>query len=330
MRILNCWAALLAAVSLSACTPSRSHVTVGTPVSPPQFVPAAALLGSLSDLRATLRAPARLAYDPQSLGAARQFVSISLENVGDRGVPVAHLHASFATTRDGVAFPCNAHVHGPIGAIEPLRLDAGQSFTFERALDCTMPLPGRYDVRVWIHGAGHEETGDRPGAGVFVGSFSVDLTANGDAPHPVVSHVGLYAMMTGAPTSPPMTADAWAKGGYRVVVALVNGTQQPMAVGPCRLSLLLFRQGAPLPCTGRQERLDEPDTLAPGGVYIVRVPVTCAPAEEGRYQIIGRLAVGSAADAEIGRVGLLVTESPDFLFMPVQPSGLTLPRMWMP
>ncbi len=311
-------AAVVAAVAMSACSRSHAYVPkVGTPAETAEVTPGPASIGSLSDLRASLRAPARLDYDPQSLGVAGQFVSIHVDNVGGRVVPVAHLHAAFAATRDGVAFPCNTHVRGASG-LEPVQLYPAQSATFERLLDCTMPLPGRYDVRVWIHAAGREEEKDRgrPGAGVFVGSFQVDVTAKGKVPRPVPSYAGVYALMTGAPTASPLPADAWAKGGYRVVVALINGSNRAVALGPSRISLLMFKEGSSLPCAGRPEPIDEPDALAPGAVHVVRVPVTCAPTEEGRYEIVGRFAVGNAAEVELGRVGLLVTQSPYFLFTP--------------
>jgi len=198
-----------------------------------QKVPTGLILhGDFFDLRASLGAPARVTYDPWSLGVAGQFVSIHLENIGARVVPIAQLHATFSSTREGIAFPCNAHVSRAVGAIEP-------------------------------------------------------------------SHLA---------------------------VALVNGSGRPILVGPSRISLLIFKQGAALPCTGRQQRLDEPDTLASGAVHVVRVPVTCAPTEEGRYEIVGHLAIGDAAEVEIGRVGLLVTHGPDFLFAPDWPGLLQLPR----
>ncbi len=295
--------------------------TVGAPIAVAKVAPDPGLPGDLSGLRASIRAPSHFDYDPQSLGAAAHFVSIHIENVGSRAVPIADLHASFATTREGVAFPCNTHVRAPAGALEPVLLYPAQSTTFERLLDCSMPLPGHYEVRVRIHtGERESEVGGSQGAGVFVGAFAVDVVANGNVPRPVSSRVGLYAEMTGAPTAPPMPADAWAKGGYRVVVALMNGSDHSVAVGPAHVSMLVFKQGSALPCTGQRQHLAEPDSLKPGAVHVERVPVTCAPTEEGRYEIVGRLAVGNEQEVEIGRVGLLVTQSPYFLFTPERPN----------
>jgi hypothetical protein len=44
--------------------------------------------------------------------------------------------------------------------------------------------------------------------------------------------------------------------------------------------------------------------------------VTCAPSEEGRYLIIGRLTLGAGEPVEIGHVVLKVTRDP-LLFAPL-------------
>jgi hypothetical protein len=305
--------ALLVAL-LAACGSSQPPVSPVAPPGPPSTPPGPAV-GELSELRASLHVPARVDFDPQSLGIARHFVSIRLENTGTHDVLVDHLHATFSAVRDGVAFQCNAHVRGAEGAIEPSHLAPGQSFTLERALDCTMPLPGRYELRVWIHHAELEgQERSRPGGGVYVGASPVEIVAQNNAPLAVPSHPGLYALLTGATVSAPMPSDAWMKGGYQVAVALVNGGPAPATLDSARVSLLVFKEGAGLPCAGREQPLDEPDVLAPGEVHVVRVPVTCAPTEPGRYTIVGRFVMGSGPQLEIGRVGLLAIRNPDLLF----------------
>jgi len=307
-------AALVVALATSACATPQASVSVAvTRPAPSEPAPPAASTGDFSELRASLRAPARVTYEPQSLGVAGEFVSIRVENIGSRTVPLPRLHATFATTRAGVAFPCNAHVGSRTGAIEPSHLDPGQSFTFERLLDCTMPLPGAYEVRLWIHAAEGEGDRDRSHAPLFVGSFPVDVASNGRAPIAIAARPGLFAFMTGATVSRPMPPDAWAKGGYHVAVALVNGSPRPVEVGRAHVTLLVFKRGDPLLGTERQQPLDEPAALAPGAVHVHLVPVTGVPSEEGRYEIVGRFAVGDSPEVEIGRVGLVVTQSPDLL-----------------
>ena len=86
--MMSRWAAVVAGVAMSACGRSHAYVpkVVGAPAETAEAPSGPALLGSLSDLRASLRAPTHLDYDPQSLGVAGQFVSIHVDNVGGRVV----------------------------------------------------------------------------------------------------------------------------------------------------------------------------------------------------------------------------------------------------
>jgi len=277
--------------------------------------PVAAVDGDLSSLQSSVRGPARLDYNPQSLGPVGSFVSIRLQNVGQRAVALGRLHASFEATRDGVAFGCNSHVDRREGAIEPTQLAPSQAFTFERLLDCAMPLPGRYDVRVWMH------PGDREDSRTFVGSLQVDVEGkDGNVPRPVPPRAGLYALMMGAPAVRPMTEVEWTQCSYRVVLALVNGGHDVVRVGPAYLAVLEFRRGTPVPCAGRRQQVDEPAVLAPGAIHLVRVPVACAPTREGQYDLVGRFALDGGQEIEIGRVGLLVTETLNYVFSTPEPA----------
>jgi hypothetical protein len=283
----------------------------------------------LSALHAWVVGPGNLEYDPHSLGIAGKFVGLLLENPGPSAVALPRLHASFRAVREGVAFPCNAHVGAPAaGPAEPSWLGPGQSFAFERLLDCTMPLTGHYDVSVWIHPATGELADHGPPQGaVFVGSFGVDLTArSGQAPRPVPGHPGLYALVTGASTAAPMTEEAWSKGAYQVALALVNGSSRTVSLGGARMQLLVVKRGAKLPCAGRVEPLAEPATLAPGEVHVVHVPVTCVPAGEGQYEVTGRLSIGGEPAITVGRFGLLVTGNPYLLYTPMWPQPLLVPN----
>jgi hypothetical protein len=331
-------AAIVLGVVLIACTGPRSGAL--RPANLP--APDEPASGDLSNLVPSLHGPSRIVYDPQALGPPGRFVSIHLENTSKRVVSLSHVHATFTATRDDVSFPCNAHVGDNAGAIEPRNLKPGQSATIERLLDCAMPLPGHYDVRVWIHsdreegggppcrvfgGSYTEDEGCRPGADVYVGSLQVDVVAAGTAPQPVAARQGLFAVIVGPTVTPPIPAEAWAEGRYRVALVLVNGTDRPLPVGPSRLSLLVFREGsASPPCGGEDQPLDVPNVLAPGAVQILLVPVTCAPAEEGRYRIVGRLAIGDEEGSEIGELRLLVTKDPYLRFEPIGPEPAVPPR----
>jgi hypothetical protein len=308
------------AIATGACTPAQESARtthVAADVSPPA---AATPPGPISDLRAFARVPDRVAYDASAFGISAQFVSIRVDNVGGRLVPVKHLHASFAATRAGVSFACNRHVDAIDGAGEPTHLAPGQSFTFERLLDCSMPLPGPYEVNVWLHSSEHD--GEGPGApvdGVFVGSFQVDVSAAGNAPRRISLRDELYALMTGSPIAMPLPYDAWRGGSYKVAVALINGGARAVAIGQSTVAMSLLREGGTFACSAREQTLDEPRVLPAGSVHVVLVPVTCAPEELGRYEVVARFTGGDVREVDIGRFGLLVTGNPYFSFVPEWP-----------
>lgn len=58
-------------------------------------------------------------------------------------------------------------------------------------------------------------------------------------------------MVTGDSTAPPAAVGAPKKDGYQAIVALVNGGPDPVAVGPSRISLLVYKEGSPVACAGQ-------------------------------------------------------------------------------
>jgi hypothetical protein len=252
-----------------------------------------------------VKAPSSIPYDPAALGVGGRYVSIRVRNLSRRAAKVEGLTTSFSATREGVSFPCREHVGGSPSMREPATLDPGEEHTFERPLDCTMPLPGRYDVKVFV--------GFAPSpARDLAGEITTELVAtNHRVPHPQPGHEGLYALMTGGPVTRPLSPEAWKRGDYNVVVALINGGKLPVSLAPARVAFEVFKKGSPLPCSGAAEPLDVPKTLAPGMVHIARAPVACAPSGEGEFEIVGHLALGGTNErAEIGRLGLKVTREP--------------------
>jgi hypothetical protein len=317
---MTSWRVWLAALAMAACAPACGRAVARAPSEPRavgEAKPERPELALVSALRTSLRAPAQIDYSPTSLGPSAPFVEIRVENHGPGPVPIPELFASFTAARDGVLFPCG----GPVGrgaSRELSRLGPGETFAFERRLDCTMPLPGQYEVSVWIAVAGAEgEKPPRAAVPLFAGSLPIEVTAReGQGPLPVPGRPGLYAMMTGPPVATPMAPEVWTKGGYELLVSLVNGGRDPVAVGPARLSLLVFRKGSALPCASRAQALDEPETLAPGTMHVTRVPVLCVPTSEGHYLITGRLDLGGGRELDIGRVALDVTGDPAMLSTP--------------
>jgi hypothetical protein len=298
----------VAAALLSACAPAASSSDLRRCA--PWTAPSAAPSAAPPTFRLSLRAPSRVTYDPQALGASGAFVTVVLQNVGACTANVPRLHASFAASRDGVAFRCNAHVGAPVGAMEPSWLGPGQSFSFERLLDCSMPLTGRYEVTVAVHPVEDEAgaQGAPQPAGTFAGSFAVDVVAHdGEAPHPLPACPGLYALMTGASTAPPYSAGVSTAGRYSLVLARVNAANREAVVGPARLSLAVSRDGTPISCPAGQSVPVPPATLEAGAINVDRVPLPCEPLPEGRYGIVGTLALGGGDAIEIGHVEVVVT-----------------------
>ena len=119
--------------------------------------------------------------------------------------------------------------------------------------------------------------------------------------------------MAGAGVTLPLSSDAWARGDYHVVVAMINDSKKPVEAGTARLTFLTYRGNSTLPCSGAAELLVFPEQLDPGTMSTMSAPVACAPSEEGTYEIVGRLAFGKDdAEIEIGRVALTVTSDPTF------------------
>jgi hypothetical protein len=263
-------------------------------------------------VRASVRAPSRTAYVADALGIGGVMVEVQLTNTGSRPVAVDRFRVAFTATREGVRFPCKEHIGGAMSQREPASLAPGRSFVFQRDLDCSMPLPGHYDVDVYV------AFGDRADSepSDLAGSFSLDVAEAKNAPQPYPSRPGLYVAMTGPRATQPLTEVAWARGDYHVVVGLVNGTNQPVPLGAGKIAFLTYRQGSPLPCAGQATQVALPDELAPGAIHLVSAPVTCAPSSEGRYEIVGKLTLGKDVEGvEIGRARINVRRDP-LLFDP--------------
>ena len=263
-------------------------------------------------LQASFKAPSRVPYVVDALGIGGQPVAVRLTNTGARAVDVQRFRVAFSATRDGVRFPCKEHVGGAMRVREPSSLEPGQSFVFERDLDCSMPIPGTWDVGLYVALKGATESDD----GDFVGTFSLEVVQGQFGPKPYPSRPGLYVVMTGPRATQPFLPEAWARGDYHVVVAFVNGSNRTVPVGPARLAFLTYKQGSPLPCSGQVASLALPGELAPGAIHLAPAPVACAPAEEGRYEIVGKLTLAESGEGiDIGRVVLKVKNDP-LLFDP--------------
>ena len=289
------------------------------PVSAPiaeQTTARGAALPSRSNVHAIVRGPSIANYDAQALGPSGQSVVIRLTNTGARVVDIGRARVSFAATREGVAFECNSHEAHDAVPHEPSLLAPSAAFEYARMLDCTMPLLGSYEVRVFVRFEHPGETTSAPAD--LAGAFAMDLVTRGAAvPRACPSRPGLYAMMTGAKATQPLPPDAWARGDYHLVVALINGSARPVHVGAARISVSIKKKGSPLPCAGQAILLAMPESLAPGAMHLAPVSITCAPSEEGNYDVTGTLGFDDGrAPIEIGQMTLKVTSDPR-LFAPI-------------
>jgi hypothetical protein len=229
---------------------------------------------------------------------------------------------AFTAERDGVSFLCNDHLDPSGEARAPTSLAPGQSLVLESNLDCAMPLPGRYDVGVYVAFGGSART-DR---GDLVRTFRLDVEEGSVVPRPYPSRPGLFVAMTGGQATPPLPPLAWARGDYHVVVAIVNDSSHPLEVGPAHLAFLTYKKGSPLPCAGQKEPVLFPEQLSPGSYKVVQAPVACAPSEEGTYDIIGRFTLDAVGEEiEIGRVSLKVNRDPPLFLPEPWPSHAPIP-----
>jgi len=97
-----------------------------------------------------LRAPQRARWLSSSLSPATPPLDIVVTNRSSSPIDVSDLRVHLDAVREGVSFRCANEVGPAPGAREPATLESGESFVFERAIDCLLPLTGRYDVRASV------------------------------------------------------------------------------------------------------------------------------------------------------------------------------------
>jgi hypothetical protein len=286
--------------------PSAPAEMAGGPARPAEGSP----LASSPGVYATIRAPEQAPYDPTTLHAEPPPIVVRLTNTASQPAAIGSLRISYSAVRSGVSYPCPEGQDLTTRVHEPSSLAPGQSFDFERDLGCTLPLPGSYAIGV------RARLGDGEGAQP-IGSFSLFVDKGRLSPRPFASKPGLFVMMTGGNATQPWSPEDWARGAYRVIVAVINGGREPLHVGPGRLTFAVTKKGSPLPCTGRTEAVALPESIAPGATHIVTVPLACAPSEQGSYEVVGRLSLESTGEEEeAGQVGLEVTGNP-LVYTPV-------------
>jgi hypothetical protein len=268
--------------------------------------------------RVVVDGPRSAHYDMSTFGPSRRSLSIRLINGSEHPIDITDVGAQLAVTWNGVVFPCPNHPRTTASGHNPSSLPPGESYTFERDVDCTMPLPGQYDVRVYIT---FKQPSDQAPA-ELADHFTFDVMQGIHAPRPYPSRPGLYIAMVGDTVARPLPPEDWARGDYHVVLGIINGSAHSILLGPVKLSFLTYKGMSSLPCSGQAESLPFPEEITSGTILTATAPVTCAPSEEGAYEIVGRFALASGGpEIEIGRIDLAVTSDP-LLFTP---GG---PRIW--
>ena len=87
-------------------------------------------------------------------------------------------------------------------------------------------------------------------------------------------------------------------------------------VGPAAVSVQTYREGTSIPCGGETQVLAFPEQLAAGATAVQWAKVSCAPSQEGRYELVGRFRLADLPGIEAGRVRLTVSKD-SMLFAPL-------------
>ena len=308
-----CFVGLLASCGPSwpagRATPTAALADRASAAPPPQ---AEAPLPSRVSVSVDVRAPLRARYDPTLGGAARPSLAVVVTNRSTQPLDVSDLRVHLEAIRESVSFHCAKEVGAPFGEREPSTLAPGESFAFDRSLDCALPLVGAYSVRVAASfGKGPYRIARD------VEAFTLTVTALPNiAPREVDGLPGLWAAMG----SNGKLAGGVGRGNGHTLLTIVNATRKPIELPRMRLALRVYKVGNPIPCVDEPRDLALPAVLAPGDEYNELVEVSCVGlAVPGTYDVAATLVVprGAEGDREIalGKLRVEVLTDPT-LFIP--------------
>ena len=261
-----------------------------------------------------VHAPSRVRYERSALGAERPRVVIAVTNADagvDAGsVDVSGLRLTVTAVREGVLFRCADDAGPPPGAREPSSVAPRSTATFERDLDCALPLVGTYAVRVAVS-FGHAAWSQPR----VVKSFVLVVTAPPNAePRAVAAVPGLWAAV-GA--SGVLFGGSGQHG--KVGLALVNAGAGPIELPPLRLRLRVYRAGGSIACEDAPHSVAAPAALGAGAVHRQPLEVPCLNLElPGDYEVEARL-IAPGGESPIGRLGVHVASEPSLVVAPLRP-----------
>jgi len=301
-------------VASCAPAPPAGRTSATAAVAPRSSAPEAPPSARNVDVVVEVRAPLRARFDPTVNAAAKPSLGVVVTNRTAQRVDVSGLRVHLEAARDGVEFRCAKEVGPQIGDREPSSLAPGESYVFDRALDCALPLVGAYSVRVAVSF----------GEGPFrmpreVRAFTLTVTALPKVePHEIEGLPGLWASMG----SSNKLAGGVGRGSGRTLLTIVNSTRKPIEVPRMRLALRVYRLGNPIPCEDTPLVLGTPAVLGAGETYNEPIEVSCIGLSvAGTYDVVARLVVprGSEGDLEIalGRLRVDVVTDPMFLVPPL-------------
>lgn len=255
-----------------------------------------------------IRAPNRARWLSSTLSPASTPLGVVVTNHSPAPVDVSDLRVHLEAVREGVSFHCANEIGPAPDAREPPALESGESFEYERTMDCTLPLTGRYSVKTWVSFGQGPSRVTRP-----VRELALEVMAPDHLePKPLSILPGLY----GAVGSSALLVGESGRGSGRIAVALVNGAARPLALPTLRLAVRVFRSGSPIPCEDAPIKLDAPSPLAAGEPYRVPVDVSCLGLDTpGKYEVVVRLLLDERGDParaseELGRLRVEISDDP--------------------
>lgn len=273
--------AALALVMAAACTEA-----------PPQTALEAA--GAAIDVHA----PERAAIAPALLGTGPSFVDVTVANRGNSPLDVSKLALRLEATWGEMTLECvqTAEVRAP----EPSVLLPGKSFTFERALDCRLPLEGRYEVRTFV-AFGRDRSWRQ------VSIYDLEVTAPPGLEARPVNDSGLFATIGAS----PVAGGSSRLGHPRAALALTNSSSIPLELPPMRVETRVLRDGAAWSCVSAAKPLATPPALGAGAVHREPFDVSCLGFDvPGRYDVEVILLVGADRAVSLGHVRIEVQSDP--------------------
>ncbi len=266
---------------------------------------------SRAGLTIAVSGPRVAPYQRSAAGLGGYHALVRLTNGGQAPIDVAKMKVQFAATRDGVSFPCQHHAVMP--QREPTVLGPGESHVYERDIDCSTTLLGRYELSATVaFGSGAPES---------AGSFVVDVVgAQTSAPRPYPGRPALHVALVGETLVRGMPAAAWRSGAFAPVVVVTNASQSPMTLGALRVVLrMLDAHGREVACTNERgsrhvgaSMVDvwgaAPLSLEPGRSHAVSVPMRCSVDGEGDFRVLGHVVLGDGPVEEGAPVGPLTVK----------------------